>query len=87
MSENSGAAAPAQVSTESTPGLLPARMLNEFAYCPRLCYLEWVQGEFAENVDVVEGRIHHRTVDKGRQGNCDGVETTNRDAAGRTCTA
>jgi CRISPR-associated protein Cas1 len=42
-------------------------MLNEFAYCPRLCYLEWVQGEFAENADVVEGRIHHRAVDKGRQ--------------------
>ena len=24
--------------------LLPARMLNEYAYCPRLFYLEWVQG-------------------------------------------
>lgn len=46
---------------------LPARMLNEFAYCPRLCYLEWVQGEFADSVDTVEGRYHHRTVDKGRQ--------------------
>lgn len=42
-------------------------MLNEFAYCPRLCYLEWVQGEFADSVDTVEGRYHHRTVDKGRQ--------------------
>lgn len=29
------------------PDLIPARMLNEFSYCPRLCYLEWVQGEFA----------------------------------------
>ncbi len=27
------------------PDLVPARMLNEFAYCPRLAYLEWVQGE------------------------------------------
>ena len=23
-------------------------MVNEFAYCPRLAYLEWVQGEFAD---------------------------------------
>ncbi|MFA5028417.1 MAG: CRISPR-associated protein Cas4, partial [Candidatus Methylomirabilota bacterium] len=53
--------------TDAALGLLPARMLNEFAYCPRLCYLEWVQGEFAENADVVEGRIQHRAVDKGRQ--------------------
>ena len=58
---------PASPTAEASPGLLPARMLNEFAYCPRLCYLEWVQGEFADNVDTVEGRIHHRTVDKSRQ--------------------
>lgn len=49
------------------PDFLPARMLNEFAYCPRLCYLEWVQGEFADSADTVEGRYHHRAVDKGRQ--------------------
>jgi hypothetical protein len=24
--------------------LLPARMVNEFVYCPRLFYLEWVEG-------------------------------------------
>jgi CRISPR-associated protein Cas1 len=38
-------------------------MLNEFAYCPRLAYLEWVQGDFADNADTVEGRFHHRNVD------------------------
>ena len=27
------------------PDQLPARMLNEFAYCPRLFYLEYAQGE------------------------------------------
>lgn len=43
--------------------LLPVRMLNEFAYCPRLAYLEWVQSEFADNADTVEGRFHHRRVD------------------------
>ena len=25
---------------------LPARMVNEYVYCPRLAYLEWVQGEW-----------------------------------------
>jgi CRISPR-associated protein Cas1 len=42
-------------------------MLNEFTYCPRLGYLEWVQGEFADSADTVEGRFHHRTVDRSRQ--------------------
>jgi len=37
------------------PGPLPARMLSEFAYCPRLCYLEWVQGEFGRGADILSG--------------------------------
>jgi len=37
--------------------LLPARMLNEYQYCPRLSYLEWVQGEWAESADTVEGSM------------------------------
>ncbi|MBV5273383.1 MAG: CRISPR-associated endonuclease Cas4/Cas1 [Lamprocystis purpurea] len=44
--------------------LLPARMLNEFCYCPRLAYLEWVQGEWEDSSDTVEGRHVHRRVDK-----------------------
>jgi CRISP-associated protein Cas1 len=44
--------------------LLPARMVNEFQYCPRLAYLEWVQGEWAESADTVEGRFAHRRVDR-----------------------
>jgi len=44
--------------------LLPARMVNEYEYCPRLAYLEWVQGEWAESADTVEGRYRHRRVDK-----------------------
>ena len=46
------------------PELVPARMLNEYAYCPRLAYLEWVQGEFEDSVDTVEGRFQHRRVDR-----------------------
>ncbi len=49
---------------QDVPELIPARMLNEFAYCPRLAYLEWVQGEFADNLDTIEGRFAHRRVDR-----------------------
>ena len=44
--------------------LVPARMLNEYTYCPRLCYLEWVQGEFAHSADTLDGRFQHRRVDQ-----------------------
>jgi CRISPR-associated protein Cas1 len=44
--------------------LLPARMVNEYQYCPRLAYLEWVQGEWSESSDTVEGRFAHRRVDR-----------------------
>ena len=44
--------------------LIPARMLNEHVYCPRLAYLEWVQGEWADSADTVDGRYRHRRVDK-----------------------
>lgn len=43
--------------------LLPARMINEHVYCPRLAYLEWVQGEWAESADTVDGRFRHRRTD------------------------
>ncbi|MCP9448565.1 MAG: CRISPR-associated protein Cas4, partial [Nitrospira sp.] len=49
--------------SEAIP-LLPARMVNEFAYCPRLAYFEWVDGVFADNADTVEGRFYHRQVDR-----------------------
>ncbi len=42
---------------------LPARMINEFAYCPRLFYLEHVEGLFAHNADTVEGSARHARVD------------------------
>ena len=51
-------------STGTAPELVPARMLNEYAYCPRLAYLEWVQGEFADSDDTAEGRFQHRRVDR-----------------------
>jgi CRISPR-associated protein Cas1 len=42
---------------------LPARMLNEFIYCPRLFYYEHVEGVFKHNRDTVEGAIRHAKLD------------------------
>jgi CRISP-associated protein Cas1 len=47
------------------PDLVPARMLNEFVYCPRLFFLEWVDRLFTSNADVAEGERRHRRVDAG----------------------
>src|ERR1044072_6172236 len=46
------------------PDYLPARMVNEFAYCPRLFYYEWVEGLFAESADTGQGSFEHRRVDE-----------------------
>lgn len=49
------------------PDLLPARMLNEYVYCPRLFYLEWVDRQWESSDDTEAGRWVHRDVD-GRGG-------------------
>ena len=46
-----------------TPDYLPARMLNEYVYCPRLFYYEWVEGLFAHNRETVEGTLRHAAID------------------------
>lgn len=43
---------------------IPVRMVNEYVYCPRLAYLEWVQGEFAHSADTLDGAIKHKRVDE-----------------------
>src|SRR5580692_9336086 len=58
--------------------LLPARMVNEYVYCPRLAYLEWVQGEWADSSDTVEGRHRHQRVDQ-RRGNLPAPEEVEAD--------
>jgi CRISPR-associated exonuclease Cas4/CRISPR-associated protein Cas1 len=55
---------PAPPATGETP-LVPVRMLNEWVYCPRLAFLEWVEGEWADTADTEEGRRAHRRVDAG----------------------
>ena len=44
---------------------LPARMLNEFVYCPRLFYYEFVEGVFVHNADTTRGAAIHARVDSG----------------------
>lgn len=39
------------------PDIIPASMLAAFAYCPRLCYLQWAQGEHQDSAETVDGRF------------------------------
>jgi len=50
------------------PDYLPARMVNEFVYCPRLFFYEWVEGVFRESADTVEGSVQHKRVDREGKG-------------------
>lgn len=63
MSSPSTAAAPTGAPTP-VPDHIPARMLNEYTYCPRLAYLMWNQQEWADSADTIEGRHAHRRVDR-----------------------
>jgi hypothetical protein len=51
---------------ESEPQHIPARMLNEFVYCQRLFYYEFVEGVFVESADTLRGGAIHQRVDSGR---------------------
>lgn len=55
---------PAPSATGDAP-LVPARMVNEWVYCPRLAYLMWVEGEWADTGDTEDGRRVHARVDRG----------------------
>ncbi|MGO9960723.1 MAG: CRISPR-associated endonuclease Cas1 [Solirubrobacteraceae bacterium] len=51
-------------SAETT--LVPARIVNEHVYCPRLAWLEWEARAFTDNLDTAEGSDAHRGVDHER---------------------
>ena len=53
---------PAPPMTSDEP-FVPARMVNEFTYCPRLAYLMWSQAEWKETADTVDGRRVHTRAD------------------------
>ena len=56
--------APIQVNAglESQP-VMPVRRLNNYVYCPRLFYFQWVENVFQESADTVAGSMTHRNVD------------------------
>jgi len=43
---------------------MPVRRLHNFAYCPRLFYLQWVENLWVENADTAAGSHAHRNTDK-----------------------
>jgi CRISPR-associated protein Cas1 len=51
-------------SVDAEVELLPVRMLNEYAYCPRLFHLMHVEDRWADNAYTEEGRTVHRRVDQ-----------------------
>jgi len=50
---------------DAEPQQIPARMLNEFVYCQRLFYYEFVEGVFVESADTLRGGAIHQRVDSG----------------------
>ncbi len=53
-----------RTSTGATASL-PARMLNEFTYCPRLFHLMHVASRWADNVFTEDGKWIHRRPSSG----------------------
>ena len=43
--------------------VMPVRRLNNYVYCPRLFYFQWVENIFQESADTVAGSHVHRNVD------------------------
>lgn len=43
---------------------MPVRRLQNYVYCPRLFYYQWVENIFVENADTVEGSSAHRKADQ-----------------------
>jgi len=55
---------PSTALPEEPAPLMPVRRLQNYAYCPRLFYYQWVENLFEENADTVEGSAAHRQTDK-----------------------
>ena len=58
---------PSPTRQENEPQQIPARMLNEFVYCQRLFYYEFVEGVFVESVDTLRGdpALTPRSIERG----------------------
>ena len=48
--------------------LVEAHAINAYAYCPRRCYYEYVEGVFYHNAYTIHGKLLHERVDRfGRE--------------------
>lgn len=81
------ATAPVPLQTgPALPDYLPARMVNEFVYCPRLFFYEFVDGVFRESADTLEGQAQHRRVDRETKGMPPAAEVGNKSIHTRSVT-
>lgn len=46
------------------PDKIPLSALNQYAYCPRRCYLIHAEGEFTDNIHTQSGTLEHERVDQ-----------------------
>jgi CRISPR-associated exonuclease Cas4 len=46
------------------PDKIPLSALNQYAYCPRRCYLIHAEGEFTDNLHTQAGTFEHERVDQ-----------------------
>ncbi len=70
---------------DGIPDLIPASMLAAYAFCPRLCYLQFVQGEFADSAELAEGRLLHRAQRHDLRQGPPGVPRAKAEPILRTC--
>ena len=55
---------PATDSTFDPPDKIPLSALNQYAYCPRRCFLIHAEGEFTDNIHTQSGTREHERVDQ-----------------------
>ena len=54
----------ASLISDEPPPLMPVRRLQNYAFCLRQFYFQWVENVFLDNADTVEGSAVHRQTDK-----------------------
>jgi len=54
----------APLSGIDSPDKIPLSALNQYAYCPRRCYLIHAEGEFTDNIHTQTGTFEHERVDQ-----------------------
>ena len=53
-----------EITRNEPPDKIPLSALNQYAYCPRRCYLIHAEGEFTHNIHTESGTREHERVDQ-----------------------